>query len=384
MKRSIISLRWAALGLAASLIAACGGGGGGGGPGGGMGTSSNPYGGGGTATGPVANGTSYQSTALVSDGSVSSTYRDASLKNTWGLAFNPVGFAWVADNGSNQSTLYNGSGLAQSPTVAIPAGTAGAAGPTGIVYNGSSDFAVSKAAVTGASQFIFAGLSGTIAGWSPNVDLNNAVTAFDGGAAGDEFTGLAISSSGGVNYLYAADFHHGVIDVFGPTFAKVTLTGTFTDPGLPAGYAPFNVQAIGNLIYVTYAMQDGTQTNAVAGAGLGLVDVFNPDGTFVKELIIAGPLNAPWGIAMAPNDFGPMKSDLLVANLGDGTINAFDPNTGAAKGALRNSGGAAVTIDGLWGIAFGNGINNQPTNTLFYAAGPNLGAGGVFGRIDPH
>jgi uncharacterized protein (TIGR03118 family) len=241
---------------------------------------------------------------------------------------------------------------------------------------------VTALAKTAASAFIFAGESGTLAGWSPTVNLNAAVTAFDGHAAASEFTGLAIGSSGGTNYLYAADFHNGVIDVFNPAFAKVTLAGTFTDPGLPAGYAPFGIQAIGGSLYVTYAKQDVALLNAVAGAGLGIVDVFTMDGTFVKELIAAGSLNAPWGIAKAPANFGPLSNDLLIGNFGDGTINAFDITTGALKGRVSNSSGAAIVVPGLWGIAFGNGINNQPTNTLFFSSGPDNGVNGLFGRID--
>ncbi|HZW72499.1 MAG TPA: TIGR03118 family protein, partial [Caldimonas sp.] len=161
--------------------------------------------------------------------------------------------------------------------------------------------------------------------------------------------------------------------------------GAFTDPQLPAGFAPFGIQAIGNQIIVTYAKQDAQAAKAVFGAGIGAVDVFDTAGTLTARLVAAGGmLNAPWGIALAPANFGTFSNDLLIGNLGDGRINAFDPMTGAWLGALADGNGTPIAIDGLWGIAFGNGINSQPTNTLFFAAGPNNETNGVYGRIDFH
>ena len=308
---------------------------------------------------------------------------DARLVNPWGIAFNPQGFVWVANNGTSTSTLYDGAGVPQSLVVAIPPGAAGPAKPTGIVFNGSSAFQVTQGGLTGASAFIFAGEGGTLSGWSPGVNLNNAILVVDGAAKGKIYKGLAISSAGGAPRLYAADFHNGVVDVFDGNFAPVVVAGAFVDQNLPAGYAPFGIQAIGNQIFVSYAKQDAQAEDEVAGSGLGALDVFDTAGNLVQRLIpVGGKLNAPWAITMAPADFGPFSNDLLVGNFGDGTINAFDPASGAFIGTLSDGNGTPVVIDGLWGLAFGNGINAQPTNTLFYAAGPADETNGVYGRLD--
>jgi uncharacterized protein (TIGR03118 family) len=165
----------------------------------------------------------------------------------------------------------------------------------------------------------------------------------------------------------------------------VSTAGGFVDPTLPAGYAPFGIQAIGGSIVVTFAKQDAAAHDDVAGAGLGIVDVFDSSGHFVKRLVDAGGLlNAPWGLALAPANFGPFSNALLVGNFGDGKINAFDATTGAPMGTLTNAAGMPIAIDGLWGLAFGNGINAQPTNTLFFSGGPSDETHGVFGRIDLH
>jgi uncharacterized protein (TIGR03118 family) len=371
---------WGPTFVGAALLTACGGGGG---SDAGFGMSTGT----GTSTGT---GMSFVASNLVSDINVStnpysSSNVDSNLTNGFGIAFNPQGFVWVADEGSSLSTLYDGNGSAQSLVVAIPPGTTGAARPTGIVFNGSQDFQVTQGGLTGASAFIFDGQAGTLAGWSPSVNMTNAVTVVDDGAQGAVFKGLAIASNGTASFLYATDFHHGVVDVFDGAFKPVVVAGAFTDANLPAGFAPFGIQAIGNLVYVTFAKQDAAAHDQVTGAGLGAVDVFDTAGTLVKRLVLpGGALNAPWGMAMAPANFGPFSNDVLVANFGDGKINAFDPNTGALVGTLTTPGGTPISIDGLWGIAFGNGINAQPTNTLFYAAGPSAQTLGVYGRIDNH
>ena len=374
MNLSVVKLRCvlASLGVAV-LTAACGGGGGDSAP----------------MTGGTA-GPSYAATNLVSDFGVNSNpYASANvdthLVNAWGIAFNPNGFVWVANAGTSTSTLYDGNGAIQSLVVAIPAGTAGAASPTGIVFNATTDFVVSQAGVSGASPFIFVGEAGTLSGWSPGVSLNSAIKVFDGAAAGAVYKGLALASSGGANFLYATDFHNARVDVFDGTFTKVTAAGGFTDPTLPAGYAPFGIQAIGGSLYVTFAKQDAAAHDDVAGAGLGLVDVFDTTGHFIKRLVdVGGSLNAPWGMALAPANFGTFSNALLVANFGDGKINAFNASTGVLMGTLSNAAAAPIAVDGLWGIAFGNGINNQPTNTLFFTGGPSNETHGVYGRIDAH
>ncbi|MEO8924301.1 MAG: TIGR03118 family protein [Caldimonas sp.] len=360
--------------LATLLLASCGGGGGGGS----MGSTT-----GATTTGFVA--THLVSNINTASNPYSSANADTHLVNAWGIAFNPQGFVWVANNGTSTSTLYDGNGVPQSLVVAIPPGAAGNADPTGIVFNDSSSFVVTQAGVSGASAFIFVGEAGTISGWSPAVNMNNAVRVVDGAAQGKVYKGLAIASQAGALRLYATDFHNGRVDVFDANFAPVVSAGAFSDVNLPAGYAPFGIQAIGSQIFVSYAMQDAQARNEVLGAGLGAVDVFDTAGALITRLIApGGKLDAPWGMVVAPASFGPFGNDLLVGNLGDGTINAFNSTTGALVGTLADGNGTAIAIDGLWGLAFGNGINSQPTTTLFYAAGPAGGTNGVYGRIDFH
>jgi uncharacterized protein (TIGR03118 family) len=319
----------------------------------------------------------YAATSLVSDtAALPAAHTDPNLVNAWGVAFNPRGFVWVAANGTAKSTLYDGNGVPQALVVSTPPG------PTGIVFNGTQDFKLSQNGVTAPSPFIFASESGSIAAWSPTVSPTTAVVVFDGSAGGSVYKGLAIGSYGGANYLYAADFHNQRVDVFDASFARVALPGAFSDPNLPAGYAPFGIQAIGDRIYVAYAMREASGDDEQAGAGLGIVNVYDSGGKLIKRLVSGGALNAPWGMAQAPADFGTASNMLLIGNFGDGKINAYDPTTGDAGGALRKMDGTPLAVDGLWGIAFGNGLNSQPVNTLFYAAGPNDETHGQYGRID--
>jgi uncharacterized protein (TIGR03118 family) len=333
----------------------------------------------------------YAATILVSDvaGAANpygnAAHVDPNLVNAWGIVFNPQGFVWVANAGTSKSTLYDGNGVPQSLVVSIPPGIVGEAEPTGIVFNASPGFQVTQGGLTGPSAFIFVSEAGTVSGWAPNVNLNSAVQVVDRAAAGSIYKGLAHATQGGADFLYATDFHNGVVDVFDSNFTKLATPGAFTDANLPAGYAPFGIQAIGNQIYVSFAKQDALAEDEVAGAGLGAVDVFDTSGVLVKRLIpVGGRLNAAWGMAMAPSDFGPFSGALLVANFGDGRINAFNATTGTFLGTLSGSSGSAIAIDGLWGIAFGNGINAQPTNTLFFTGGPAGETHGVYGRIDNH
>jgi len=330
-------------------------------------------------------GATFTVTNLVADTAACGFNVDPNLVNGWGIAFNPQGFVWVADNETSRSTLYDGNGVPQSLVVSIPAGQAGQAKPTGIVFNGSNDFVVSQGGTSGPSRFIWAGQAGTLAAWSPTVNPTNAVTVYDGAAEEKIYTGLALAQQGSANRLYAADFHNRHIDVFDSNFNLVTMPGGFVDPNLPAGYSPFNIQAIGDRIYVAYAKQDVNGEDEAAGPGLGLLDVFDAAGTLMSRLVDpGGPLNAPWGIALAPAGFGPFSGALLVGNFGDGLIHAFEPHSGAMRGLLSTDGGDPIRIDGLWGIGFGNGLNNQPTDTLFFAAGPSDEQHGLYGRIDPH
>ncbi|MCX7056340.1 MAG: TIGR03118 family protein, partial [Proteobacteria bacterium] len=338
----------------------------------------------------------FTKTALVADTAASGALIiDTNLVNPWGIAFG-ASFAWVANNHSETSTLYDGNGKAQ-PTSApfavnFPPNGAVSFDPTGVVLNGTTSFVVTAAAKSAAATFLFVGEGGMIAGWSATVDPANAVVAYTD-AGGAVYKGLAIANNGSSDFLYAADFYNGKVDVFGPTFAKQTPTPTsftFTDPTLPTGYAPFGIAALRTgpsgavRIYVSYAQQltpaNHDNTN---GPGLGLVDVYDANGQFISHLIATGKeLNAPWGMALAPADFGTLSSALLVGNFGDGKVNGYDPTSGALIGTLMTGTSTPFAVPGLWGIAFGNDADNQPHNTLFYAAGPNNEANGQYGRVD--
>lgn len=337
-------------------------------------------------TAPAVTLSAFSAADVVTDGT-GAPHRDANLVNGWGIAFNPTGFVWVANQGSSTSTLYDGKGNPQTLVVSVPAGAGGNAGPAGIVFNGSQDFKVAAGAASGVAAFIFAGTGGTLSGWSPAVDRTHAITMVDtasGGAGAAAYTGLTLASFNGVNYLYAADFRNGRVDVYDPAWKKVTLPGGgFTDSALPAGYAPYGIQAVGNRIYVTYAQRATSGPGENRGPGLGIIDVFDPSGAMTGRFATGGALNAPWGVALAPAGFGSAANMLLVGNFGDGKINVFDPSNGKHVGVLGKADKTPIVIDGLWGIAFGNGVNEQPVNTLFYAAGPANGTHGAYGRIDP-
>lgn len=329
---------------------------------------------------------SYRRHDLVSDGSASADFTDPNLVNAWGVAFNPTGAVWVSDNGTGRSTLYDGTGKPLSLVVEIPSpGNSGGGKPTGIVYNGGMGFAVTNGTVSGPSRFIFATEDGIIAGWAPSVDGTHARVAVDNSATtGAIYKGLALSAGGDGGLLYASDFHNGRIDVFDDHFKPVATLppGAFVDRRIPAGFAPFGLQAINGNIYVTYAKQDADREDDVQGPGLGYLDVYDPNGRLIDRLVSRGALNAPWGMALAPAGFGRLANRLLVGNFGDGRINAYDLATGWFLGQLRGPDYRPLAIDGLWGIAFGNGYDEQPVNTLFYAAGPDDEAHGVYGRID--
>ena len=329
----------------------------------------------------------YTNKRLVSNGAFPANFTDPHLKNAWGVAFNPQGFVWVADADGNVSTLYDGTGQPspqQVPLVVAVPGPDGTPGnPTGIVFSGGNDFAVTKGGVTGFARFIFATEQGNLAGWAPNVDATHAIFVPKDPADTEEasYKGLALSGNGTTHLLYAANFLQARVDVFDGAFKRVTVPGRFRDPRLPAHYAPFGIQAINGDIYVTYAKQDESGDEEVQGQGLGFVDVFDPDGRLLRRVASRGALNAPWGLALAPASFGKFGGALLVGNFGDGTINAYGPRTGTWLGSLRDASGKRIRVDGLWGMQFGNGLLNQKTNQLFYAAGPNEEEDGVYGVI---
>lgn len=320
---------------------------------------------------------------LVSDGAVPADHIDTNLKNPWGLVFAPNAPSWLANNGTGTSTLYDGRGAKVPLVVKIPPGSREPGNPTGIVYNASTDFVVSQGAASGVSVFIFAGENGTINGWAPDVNLTNAILAYDGGATGAVYKGLALASDGTANFLYATNFHANTVDVFDKTFKKVFVRGGFKDDDIPPNFAPFGIQNVQGNLYVTYAEQNATRHDNLDGPGLGYVDVFNARGQLLRHLIARGSLNAPWAIAQAPADFGRFSNRLLIGNFGDGKINAFDIATGEHVGRLSKPTGDPVVLNGLWGISFGNGVLHQPTSTLFFAAGTNDEQDGTYGRIDP-
>jgi uncharacterized protein (TIGR03118 family) len=311
---------------------------------------------------------SYHLTKLDSDLAGKAMHTDPLLKNAWGMAYSPGQAFWVSDEASGYSTLYDGKGNVQSLQVVIPPATGTGQGtPTGMVYNGSTEFKIH----TWTSVFLFATLDGTISGWSsfsPNAALIGVTHA------GAVYTGLAITSKVSGNFLYAADSANNKVDVYDGNF---NLVKSFTDTTIPTGFAPFGIQDISGQVYVTYASTSG-------GSG-GFIDIFKEDGTFVKRFAHGSPLNQPWGLAVAPSNFGTLSSTLLVSNnTKTGTINGFNLTTGAFVGTIKNSGGTNITINGLWGIKFGGGSTlNGQKNQLFYTAGPS-DTDGFFGVISFH
>jgi uncharacterized protein (TIGR03118 family) len=315
---------------------------------------------------------------LVSDSSaVQAPLTDSPLVNGWGLTASAASPWWTSNNKTNTSTLYSGVGSKTALTVTVPGG------PTGTVANSSTtDFAVSQNGVSAAARFLFDTQAGQVLGWSPTVNGTAAIVAVDNAAGGAEYDGLATLN----DRLYAADFHNGRVDSFDAAFKPLALG--FKDPALPKGWAPFGIQALNGNIFVTYAEQDATKRLDVPGGGLGYVDEFSPDGALVARVASKGnahaPLNAPWGLALAPANFGAYSGDLLVGNFGNGRISAYQQLTTGKwvfKGQVRSANGAPTVIDGLWGIAFGNGASAGPTNNLYFLAGPTGQTHGLFGFI---
>lgn len=338
----------------------------------------------------------YQRVNLVSDLNGVARFTDPNLVNAWGLSHSPTSPWWVADNGTGVSTLYDGKGNAVPLVVTIPppkgspSGTTSA--PTGNIFNpvntsNPDDFVVSQNGKSGPAIFIFDTEDGTISGWNPNVNLNRAVRVVDRSTvgAGAVYKGLAFGQSGGSDFIYATNFRFGTIEQFDANFQ---LVRSFTDTKLAATcpivgqcYAPFGIQNIGGNLYVTFALQDPTHHDDVGGPGHGFVDVFSTDGTLLHRLIAHGNLNSPWGLALAPSNFGQFSKDLIVGNFGDGAINVYDPNTGAFVGQPKDRFGNPIQIDDLWGLAFGNGHSAGGTNELFFSAGIGDEQHGLFGKI---
>jgi uncharacterized protein (TIGR03118 family) len=340
--------------------------------------------------------TAFLATDLVSDQPGVAPLTDPNLVNAWGISLSPNGGPfWVSANGTGKTTLYGGDSggtplSINSLVVDLPGGS-----PTGQVFNGTgnpTEFNVSDGKATKAAVFLFASEAGVVTGWNPAVGVaagatppsHTGETGFQS-SDGAIYKGLSLAKVGTADYLYATDFHNGKVDVIDGQFHQVPLGKngfeSFADPNLPKGFAPFGIANVGGKLYVSYAKQDADAHDDAAGPGHGFIDVFEPNGHLDQRLVSRGDLNSPWGMVQAPAGFGDFAGDLLVGNFGDGRIHAYDPATGKEAGTLTESPGHPLVIDGLWGLAVGNGKGGGDANTLYYSAGPDHEAHGLFGKI---
>jgi uncharacterized protein (TIGR03118 family) len=347
----------------------------------------------------------YQKTVLVANAAgLGAITVDSNLVDPWGIARSTTSPWWISDRAAGVSTLYNGTTGAMVPlVVTIPHAPQSATGsPTGIVFNGSSDFAVGPGLP---AVFLFVSLDGTISGWNPTANPTMAIQKVPGSTE-SVLTGATIAQIGDDRFLYVADIRQGRIAVYDANFNPVKVgkhafddahdkhafddghgRDAFDDEDIPKGFAPFNVQNIGNNLYVTYAQQNQAKNFVNLGAGLGLVDVFSPRGRLLMRLERGYWFNAPFGLVLAPTDFGSFSHKLIVGQFGSGEILAFDPITGRFEGKLRDQNNNVIMLPGLWGISFGAGQpspqNSGPANALFFNAGINQGMGGLFGNLTP-
>ena len=322
----------------------------------------------------------YQQTNLVSTNGFNAPHKDPNLVNGWGIAYFPGSPFWVSDNFTGVSTLYDQFGNINPLVVTIPPAPSQPFGPigspAGIITNSTPDFVVSENNVSGPSFFLFATLDGTISGWNPTVDLTHAIIAVDNSATFALYTGLAFAKTSTQTLIYAADAVNNKIDVYDGGFRFVQ---SFTDPSPPAGLSVYGIQNLNGQLYVTLATPVPLQG--------GAIDVFDTSGNLLKRLTTngtSGPLEGPWGMVIAPKNFGPLSNSLLVGNVDDGHINAFNPATGAFVGTMMNQKGQPISNPGLWGLVFGAGNSvNGDKNHLFFASGPDNYARGLFGTIIP-
>ena len=334
----------------------------------------------------------YEQTNLVSNLAGIARFQDTRLVNPWGIVLGPRSLFQIADNGTGLSTSYTAKGQPQPQSITIPlppGSTASNAAPTGIVFNRTKDFVVHANGKASIAVFIFSTEDGTISAWDPRVDRTHAILVVDRSkvGAGAVYKGLASGRSNGHNLLFATNFRAGAVEVFNANFNFVR---SFTDPFVPQGFAPFGIQNINGLLFVTFAKQDAAKHDDVAGPGNGFVDVFNTSGHLLKRLISRGVLNSPWGLTLAPSNFGPFSNDLLVGNFGDSTINAFNARTGKFEGTIRGKNGKPLGVDdnplgskGLWGLIFGDGTRTGGSrNTLFFTAGIDDETNGLFAAIN--
>ena len=318
----------------------------------------------------------FEAQNLVTDDQLAHPARilDTGLKNAWGLSYAPNGPFWLSSNGTGTSPLYKVDGATQATTkqglvVSIP----GDGSVTGQVFNSNAAAAFNR------DVFLFVSEDGTISGWRGALGATAEVLA--AASASNVYKGAAFATITGNSYLYAANFRSGAVDVLKGSAAAPTLAGMFTDPNLPAGYAPFNVQNLAGSLYVTYAVQDAGKHDEIAGVGLGMVDRFDLRGNFLSRVATGGTLDAPWGLAIAPSSFGAMAGALLVGNFGDGRINAYDGASNAFLGQVLDTNGAPLAINGLWAISPGNDGSAGSSSLLYFTAGPDNESHGVFGVL---
>lgn len=331
------------------------------------------------------NNTAYTQHNLVSDLPGLADHTDSNLVNPWGIVHPPAGPWWVNTNGTGLSILYDGNGAAFPATnplvVTVPGPAPGTtSAPTGIVFNGTTDFPLAAGAP---ARFLFVTEDGTISGWNPSVDPTHAILKVNHSPAA-VYKGAAMGQMNGQNILYVANFRGGGVEAYDGNFAPVALSpGAFQDAQVPAGFAPFNVQNLGGNLFVTYAKQDDAKHDDVAGPGLGYIDEFTPGGALVMRLEHGPWLNSPWAVVMAPAGFGKLSGRLLAGNFGSGQIASYDPASGEFEDLMRGRRGKPITIDGLWGLGFGNNATAGPATTLFFAAGIQDEAHGLFGALTP-
>jgi uncharacterized protein (TIGR03118 family) len=333
------------------------------------------------ATAPL---NSYQQTNLISDQAGVAPIQDSHLTNAWGLAAAPGDNFLIGDNGSGVASVYSGDVLHSPLTKALADISVPGGHVTAVAVNQTGAFSISDGNGHSApATYLFATEDGRIAGWNAAIPPPGPSTTAETGITllASDYKGIAVANNAGQNLIYAANFFSGGIDIFNTHFAPASVSGHFTDANLPVGYAPYNIENINGVLFVAYAKQDITGHDAVAGAGKGFVDAFNSNGNLLMRLSGGTALNAPWGIARAPVTFGPFGGDILVGNFGDGHIHAFNPSSGALVGTLDDSSGNAIAIDGLWGLAFGNGSTAGDLSSLYFTSGPNSEAHGLFGKL---
>ena len=300
---------------------------------------------------------------------------DPGLKNAWGVSFGATSPFWVSSNGAGTSTLYRVDPLTQATTkVSLVVTIPGAGNPTGQVFNSGN----ASGAFNG-DLFLFVSEDGTVSGWRSS--LGTAAETLALASSANIYKGSAFATIAGNSYLYGANFHAGSIDVFKGSAAAPSLAGSFVDPTLPSGYAPFNVQRLGDSLYVAYAKQDAAKVEEVTGVGFGFVDRFDLQGNFLERVAGNGTLNAPWGLAIAPSSFGALAGALLVGNFGDGRINAYNATTHAFLGQIKGANDQPLEIDGLWAMTPGNDGSAGSSSMIYFSAGPDDEEHGLFGVL---